>query len=653
MKKNFPVTQVERDYHIDERLISETDPRGIVTTANTSFCEVAGYTQAELVGQNHNLVRHPDMPPEAFADLWRTVKAGERWVGVVKNRCQNGDYYWVKAFISPVVQAGRIVRYRSVRKKPTRAEIREAEALYQRIRAGEQGLLDTLAAIRARTSPGERLGISGQLILVAGWPLLLAFGLLAGAAAGAPAAILWGSAGAGLLVSVGLTRLVYRWLTQPLAELARAITAFEQGDLSARADVPGQSRFGAIARVMNRALDGVEVALADMGQTLDGLGRGEFGRRIVATLPGELERIKTGANRAADQIETTVNALNLQLAALADGRLDVHKQISTVSAEGKFREAQENAVTAAARLAALLTELVASSRAMATGDLTHPIRLEAAGELATLCVHFNAALESLSATLCTVRDNARHVAEATAEITGAIEEIAAGAGTQMETVEQVTTSVRESGQTIAEIAATTETASAKSRETVSTVEAGRAKMARMVAVVQSIAASSEQVSKIIGVIESIAKQTNLLSLNAAIEAARAGENGRGFAVVASEVGQLAASSAKSAQEITGLVRQAVTEAHRAAESVTEVSADMDRIELAARESSDLLGRAAAAMEQQHATLAAIGDHAYNLSLIAQSNAASTEQLAASATELARIAEATRREADRFRTAAPA
>lgn len=148
MRKNLPVTQVERQYHAEERLISETDTRGILTTANASFCEVSGFRHEELVGKSHNLVRHPDVPPAIFADLWRTIKAGERWVGVVKNRCKNGDHYWVKAVVAPVTEDGQITRYRSVRKQPTRVEIEAAEALYKRVWAGEQGAMDTLAEQR-------------------------------------------------------------------------------------------------------------------------------------------------------------------------------------------------------------------------------------------------------------------------------------------------------------------------------------------------------------------------------------------------------------------------------------------------------------------------------------------------------------------------
>jgi len=646
MRKNLPVTQIERDYPDEERLISETDLRGVITAANASFCAVCGYSREELVGQPHNIVRHPDMPPEAFRDMWRTIQAGERWVGLVKNRCKNGDHYWVRAVVSPIKVDGKIVGYRSVRRKPTREEIAAAEELYRRMNAGEKGLLDTLGSLRRRESLGERIGTRGHLAILMGWPALVAVSLAAGGTWGLPPAGLWAIAGVGGLVGTHLATLVNRWQTEPLDALARAITAFERGDLSARVDLPGRSRMAEIARSINLALDGVEIAVADISQMLDGLKRGEFGRRIYTNLPGELARIKDAANRTAEQIEATVDALNAQLAALADGDLDLQQQ--AVAADGRFREAQENAAVAATRLSAVLREVVASMNALAAGDLTRTLQTDATGELAVLANQYNAALASLTDTLLNLRRQASLVASASAENSKATEQIASGAEDQMQIVEQVTRAVRESGATIATLVADAETASGKSGETVAVVNASRAAMDQMVALVQAIAASSEQISKFTSVIEEIATQTNLLSLNAAIEAARAGEHGKGFAVVAAEVGRLAANSSKSAKEINALVQRAVEEARRAAESVAAVSAEMDRIEQAARESNDLLARIAAAIEEQGATLSQIGSHADHLTSIAQSNAAATEELAASASELAGIAEATYAEIGRFR-----
>ncbi|UCV11656.1 methyl-accepting chemotaxis protein [Dechloromonas denitrificans] len=136
MKKNLPVTQIERPFPDGKYLVSRTDLKGIITTANSVFVEMSGFSMDELIGTNHNLVRHPDMPPQAFADLWTTVKAGRPWRGIVKNRCKNGDFYWVDALVVPVIQADRITGYMSVRHKPSREQIAQADALYQKLNAG-------------------------------------------------------------------------------------------------------------------------------------------------------------------------------------------------------------------------------------------------------------------------------------------------------------------------------------------------------------------------------------------------------------------------------------------------------------------------------------------------------------------------------------
>ncbi len=136
MKKNFPVTQVERPLMDTQNLISTTDTKGQITYANADFCEVAGFDLNELEGAPHNIVRHPDMPPEAFADLWKNLKNDLPWMGIVKNRCKNGDHYWVDAYVMPIRRDGETVEYQSVRTQADPARIARAEAIYQEIQAG-------------------------------------------------------------------------------------------------------------------------------------------------------------------------------------------------------------------------------------------------------------------------------------------------------------------------------------------------------------------------------------------------------------------------------------------------------------------------------------------------------------------------------------
>lgn len=136
MKKNLPVTGTENDYPRDLHIVSTTDLKGITTSVNDDFKTIAGFTDEELLGKNHNVVRHPDMPPAAFADLWTTIKQGKPWMGIVKNRCKNGDHYWVDAYVTPIHENGQVTGYQSVRSKPHRAHVENADKLYKLINKG-------------------------------------------------------------------------------------------------------------------------------------------------------------------------------------------------------------------------------------------------------------------------------------------------------------------------------------------------------------------------------------------------------------------------------------------------------------------------------------------------------------------------------------
>ncbi|WKJ91656.1 PAS domain-containing methyl-accepting chemotaxis protein [Methylomonas montana] len=137
MRKNLPVTQREVSFSLKTTITSATDPSGLITYINNDFLKVSGFDQAELLHQSHNIVRHPDMPQAAFADLWQTIKSGRPWMGIVKNRCKNGDYYWVDAFVTPRFDQGKIIGYESVRVKPEPACVERATRLYPQLNAGK------------------------------------------------------------------------------------------------------------------------------------------------------------------------------------------------------------------------------------------------------------------------------------------------------------------------------------------------------------------------------------------------------------------------------------------------------------------------------------------------------------------------------------
>ncbi len=140
MKVNEPVTGKEIEYPGEEILVSQTDTKGRIRYVNRAFRDLSGFATNELLGSAHNLVRHPDMPPAAFEDLWRTIKAGKSWSGLVKNRAKNGDHYWVRANVAPLSRDGKTTGYMSVRTKPGRDEIEAAESLYRDVNAGKARL---------------------------------------------------------------------------------------------------------------------------------------------------------------------------------------------------------------------------------------------------------------------------------------------------------------------------------------------------------------------------------------------------------------------------------------------------------------------------------------------------------------------------------
>jgi aerotaxis receptor len=140
VRRNQSLTTVEQTFPVSQRLISATDTTGKIIYCNDEFASISGYSRDELVGSPHNLVRHPDMPPAVFGLMWSYLKAGKSWMGIVKNRCKNGDFYWVSAYVTPIIENGRLTGYESVRVKPSREQIDRAQLLYARLSAGKNAI---------------------------------------------------------------------------------------------------------------------------------------------------------------------------------------------------------------------------------------------------------------------------------------------------------------------------------------------------------------------------------------------------------------------------------------------------------------------------------------------------------------------------------
>ena len=140
----------EVSFDVDQIIVSKTDLRGIITYANSVFCRVAGYTESELLGVNHNIIRHPAMPRVVFQLLWQTIQAGEEIFAYVINMARNGDHYWVYAHVTPTFDdSGAIIGYHSNRRVPDRSAVSKVEKLYADLLAIEQRAKSPRAGMQA------------------------------------------------------------------------------------------------------------------------------------------------------------------------------------------------------------------------------------------------------------------------------------------------------------------------------------------------------------------------------------------------------------------------------------------------------------------------------------------------------------------------
>ncbi|WP_086869011.1 methyl-accepting chemotaxis protein [Kosakonia pseudosacchari] len=464
MKRNTPVTQKEYLLNDGATLLSTTNTHSHITYANTAFIEASGFSEDQLMGEAHNIIRHPDMPPAAFADMWFTIQQGDSWTGMVKNRRQNGDHYWVRANVTPVYQQGELTGYISVRNIPQRAEIDASAALYDRVNENKlrgfrfyKGLvvrrgLFSFLSIFQRISVSKRINI-------------------------------------GVIITAALL-VVLQFVPFNAAEKA-GITVIVMGLLS--------------AFLQNQISRPLKIVLSQMQKVVSG--------------------------RKADfRHFNRVDEIGLLMRLVNQSGLNLNSLVGDVSAQIKGIR-------------------VISGRISSEGDSLRQRTEETSGDL-------------------------HQTAAAVEEIASAVRQTAETATEAMTRADETSASAMESGDV----------------------------MKKTIAMMQSVSADNNKIVDIIGVIDSIAFQTNILALNAAVEAARAGESGRGFAVVAAEVRNLAQHSASAAREIQTLIEHNVanvksgvemvenTETHLTAmiDSVINMSAMIKEIGVATHEQTQAL-----------------------------------------------------------------
>ena len=873
MRTNLPVTGKEVMLKEGEIIVSKTNLKGQITYINQTFLDIAGFTEQEVMGEPHNIVRHPDMPAEAFADLWDCLKAGRPWSGYVKNRCKNGDHYWVKANAAPIYENGTVTGYMSVREAASRDAIAAHEAAYAKIRAGKsglvvvdgQGLPDNKLKLALRKLTLAHRATATVVVLIAfmalvGWMGLRGMGTLVGdtdklygehvveikslktvadlyavnivdtahkARNGnitAPAALasiaeakkgvagIWpayaartdhppteralidaisakmkagdsavtdletllragdnaglakftadklypaidpigedvgkmievlikgAEAEAGtahahydnfrnqalvLVLAAALAGLFLAWrlvqaIRAPIAKAEGYFKRFAEGKLDV--DIPMTSRDemskvteaakimqvklgydiaeekiradamtrikialdnvstgvmiadanrdiiyinSAVQRILKNAEPELKKALptfnADklVGESIDQFHKnpkhqadllGNLKTTYVANLNiGSLHMRVTASpvlNERGDRLGAVAEWLDRTpevmveqeveslIAAAGQGNFDT--RLTLEGKDGFFRKLSEGLNKLSETVSIGLNDVARVLKSIAQGDLTQSIDGQYEGIFGELKDDTNTTIERL-------REVVGQIKEATDLINTAAKEIAAGntdlssrTEEQASSLEETASSMEELNSTVKQNAENASQANQLARNSNDTAVKSGQMVQQIVSTMNGISESSRKIADIIGVIDSIAFQTNILALNAAVEAARAGEQGRGFAVVATEVRNLAQRSATAAKEIKELIAESTGKVDAGTKLVDEAGDSMEAVVASFQQVTGLVTDIANASREQASGIEQVTQAVGQMDEVTQQNAALVEEAAAAAESL--------------------
>ncbi|WP_353192854.1 methyl-accepting chemotaxis protein [Pandoraea pnomenusa] len=654
MRDNQPVTQNEFVIGEHQYLISRTDLKGRITYANPAFVEVSGYTREELLGAPHNIVRHPDMPPEAFGDLWDTIKRGDTWTGLVKNRRKNGDFYWVLATVTPTLDNGAVVGYTSVRVRPAAGATSQAEAIYARFRNGQAGNL------RIRGGQVERGGIAALVrkiridtlrarltgIIVLGAILLALVGGLG----------LWG-------VSSSNDKLlkVYQNGMVPVATLGVIGQKLDR-DVLLVAEAVGSPNLDAMKRAGDEiagSLDDINRQWAEYMKAVDPATQAQAERFNVIRqrfttdgLQQTVEMLRAGSAEGAQQ--TYLEKVKPAYGPMRD-ELNALTRLELTQATELYQRAQKEhtvvrVATGIAVIGGILVLFVlgsilrrainhplrvalSMSKQIAAGDLTGKAESTGRDEIGQLLFGLTVMKNSLLSIVSDVREGIESINVASREIAAGNTDLSARTEQQAASLEQTASSMEQLTATVKQNADNAKQASTLAVNASEIAARGGQVVGNVVDTMQGISTSSHKIVDIISVIEGIAFQTNILALNAAVEAARAGEQGRGFAVVAGEVRTLAQRSAAAAKEIKVLIEDSVGRVENGSALVAQAGSTMDEIVQAVQRVTDIMGEISAASAEQSSGIEQVNRAVTQMDEVTQQNAALVEEAAAAAGSL--------------------
>jgi aerotaxis receptor len=648
MRTNLPVTTTEYPISDETLIVSRTDLKGKITYFNDQFVAAAGFAEAELMGQPHNIIRHPDMPPEAFDNLWTTLKAGKPWAGAVKNRRKNSDFYWVLATASPVVENGQVTGYTSIRTKLPADQRAEAEQVYAALRANKAHNYKISAGVIRRRSVYDRLAfftgtLKSRLTTLVS---VMAVSLIA-----------VGSIGM-LTTRDSNMRMksIYEDRTVPLSRLFE-ISDRMINNTVVQYDAVTNGRdgrpVGDVAAKVGANIDAISKIWAAYTSTdltpEEKVAADSFASKRKNYLDGAVKpALAMLGERKYDEAGALLAGKASEIFASAKQDLDKLVAIQVKGARAEYDAAASQYISAIAivsttlivallfgglfgrqTIQAVVRPLHTLNQAMLNltqGKLDNRMPVEHDDEIGE-------AVRNMQNVQAIVRFNSNEVvaqqrrsaAQRKADIAKLAGEFEAAVGEIIETVSSAATELEASAGTLSstagrsqQLATTVATASEEASTNVQSVASASEELTSSVneisrqvqesariangAVdqarvtndrVNELSKAAARIGDVVELINNIAGQTNLLALNATIEAARAGEAGRGFAVVASEVKALAEQTAKATGEIGQQISGIQAATGESVSAIKEISTTIERL-------SEISSTIAAAVEEQGA-----------------------------------------------------
>jgi methyl-accepting chemotaxis protein/aerotaxis receptor len=552
MRSNLPVTTVEYPITDQTLIVSRTDLKGRLSYFNDEFVAAAGFTEAELMGQPHNIIRHPDMPPEAFENLWDTLKAGKPWVGAVKNRRKNGDFYWVLATASPIRENGQVTGFTSIRTKLPADQRAEAEQVYAALRqkkahgykidAGivrRRSLLDHLALFNGTLKARLITLIAVETIFFVGVGVLAQFGLAANGIA--LAASLLGAVLAGL---VGVQAL--RAINAPMRHLIGEMLNISEGKLDNRVFVARDDEIGEALRNLQTLQTLVRFNAEELKATE---------RRSAARRKADMISLADGFEGAVGEIIETVSSAATELEASASTLTSTAvraNELSTMVAAAS-EEASTNVQSVASATEEMSTSVNEISRqvqesARMAGDAVGQARTtnDRVGELSKAAARIGDVVELIN----TIAGQTNLLAlNATIEAARAGEAgrgFAVVASEVKALAEQTAKATGEIGQQISGIQSATQEAVNAIREISGTIEKLSEISSTIAAAVEEQGAATQEISRNV---QQAALGTQQVSANIADVQHGAGETGSASAQVLSAAQSLAGDSNRLKLEV--------------------------------------------------------------------------------------------------------